>query len=100
MKNRAVYLKSIKKIQKSLMYLSNQLEDSKYDYRNLESDIRGYLTELQYNNKIPKNINLKEAITVEFLNDNNHDLHVFFSKELEDYLTDSGKHIIPEMLED
>lgn len=93
--NRRKYLNDLKKIQKSLIFISDWLKQPEYTQKNFYDDLMGYFKELQYNHRIPQEINLKDALIIE---EEEGDLHIYFSKDLEDFLTDKGKYIIPEML--
>ena len=85
----------LENIQKSLLFIAKDLENKMGDPKTLrffKTQIISYLKELQYNNKVPKEINLDKAVFIDY-DRTGRIAFVNFSKELEDFLTDNGNFI-------
>ena len=91
-------LRDLGRIQKCLVALSDNLSDPNYTLELFRNDLVGYLKEAQYNNRIPKNINIEESISFRMDNTNGV-VFVNFSPELEDYITDNGNYVVDELKE-
>lgn len=84
---------NLSKIQTSLGFLSDQLLKKGYTIIDFRNDCIAYLKELQYNNRIPKNINIEKEIYFED-NKEKRTVYVNFSDRLESFLTKDGELIL------
>lgn len=92
----------LEKIQKSLLFISKGLEnkiDNPETLNFFRCQIIAYLKELQYNKIVPKEINLDQAVFIDY-DRRNKIAFVNFSKELEDFLTDNGNFMASDFEEE
>lgn len=83
-------------IQKSLSFIQLNLERPDYTPDDFFNDLVGYLKEIQFCGKLPKEIDIEDSIDLSF-NKETTVLSVIFSKELEDYITLNGNFIIDDL---
>lgn len=84
---------NLQNLQKSLAFLSSQLDDKQYSMMDFYTDCLSYLKEAQYNNKIPKEINLDKEVMIEYSKEDKT-IYVNFSERLENFLTADGNFIL------
>ena len=92
----------LEKIQKSLLFISKGLEnkiDNPETLNFFRCQIIAYLKELQYNKIVPKEINLDQAVFIDY-DRRDRIAFVNFSADLENFLTDHGNFIASDFEEE
>lgn len=98
------YLANIRGIQETLSFLAKNLLTSngkpnrRYTLKEFYEDCLAYFKELQYNNRLPKDIDLRNEFSFD-IDREQQTVQINFSARFEDFLTNDGNYIYLENVE-